>query len=455
FALALAALSLLVAFGSHSPFYGFLYAHLPLFNKFRVPVMVILLFQLAAALASAWGWSAILEGPPTASARPRPLPRLMLGAGVALVLVFLIGVLGRDAWRASYLHAVMSARPDLPEPAAAAAFSALVADLARASLLGLAAVALAWLAYRRRLSVQLASALALILLLIELWPVSGRVMNPVIGDVSAHNPDLGRDDVIEFLQQSGPPGSFRIWPVNDFQDNRFAGFGIASLGGYHAAKPRLFQDFLDSSLVNNLGWLRLLNVKYIVFSEAPEKPPQFLKLVHQGAGGSVFENLLALPRVTLVDRYRVVQPAQAILDSVRVGSTDPSDVMFLESDPGLHLAALAGGRASITSYRLNDVTVDVDVKGDALLRLADLWYPDWTVSVDQQPAKLLKADYLLRGVAVPAGHHVVRFVYRSASVSRGLMLSLVSFALALLLVLAGWLGPRAARARTRAAPEAT
>ena len=445
FALALGALALLIAFGSHSPLYGFLYDHLPLFNKFRVPVMVILLFQLAAALASAWGWSAILDGPDRAPAKPRAVSPLLTAAAAVLALTFLIGVLGHDAWRAAYVHAALAARPELGEGAASAAASALVADLARASLLGLAAVALAWLSYRRRLGANLASALALLLLLVELWPVSGRVMKPVIGDVSAHNPELGRDDVVDFLQRAGPAGSFRIWPVNEFQDNRYAGFGIASIGGYHAAKPRLFQDFLDSSLVNNLGWLRLLNVKYIVFTEAPQKPPQFLKLVHQGPGGSVFENLLALPRVTLVNRYRVVQPAHAILDSVRDGTSDAGAVTYLESDPHLGLATLTGGRATLTSYRLDDVTVDVDVPGAALLRLADLWYPDWTVTVDGKNAPLLKADYLLRAVAVPAGHHQVRFVFRSASVRRGLILSIVSLTLSLLMVLAGWLGARAGR----------
>jgi hypothetical protein len=454
FALALAALSVLIAFGSHSPFYGFLYDHLPLFNKFRVPVMVILLFQLAAALASAWGWSAILAGSNSAPAKREPLPHVLIAAAAALALMFVVGVMGQGAWRASYIHAALASRPELGEPAASAACSALVADLARASLLGLAAVALAWLTYRRRLAASWASALALVLMLVELWPVSGRIMKPVIGDVSAHNPELGRDDVVDFLQQAGPPGSFRIWPVNEFQDNRYAGFGIASIGGYHAAKPRLFQDFLDSSLVNNLGWLRLLNVKYIVFAEAPQTPPNFLKLVHQGPGGSVFENLLALPRVTLVDRYRVVQPAHAILDSVRDGAVDTSDLTYLETDPHLALAPLTGGRATITSYRLDDVTVDVDVPGQALLRLADLWYPDWTVTVDGRPEALLKADYLLRAVAVPRGHHQVRFVFHSAAVRRGLILSIGSFTIAILMVLFGWFTSRAGRAPRPEAAEA-
>ena len=62
FALALAGIALLIAFGHNSPVYGFLYAHLPLFNKFRIPVMVLLLFQLAACLGTAWGWSTVLDG---------------------------------------------------------------------------------------------------------------------------------------------------------------------------------------------------------------------------------------------------------------------------------------------------------------------------------------------------------------------------------------------------------
>ena len=71
FALVLAGLSLLIAFGRYFPLYGFLYDHLPLFNKFRVPVMVIILFQLAVALGTAWGWSAILPGGDPRAAEPR------------------------------------------------------------------------------------------------------------------------------------------------------------------------------------------------------------------------------------------------------------------------------------------------------------------------------------------------------------------------------------------------
>jgi hypothetical protein len=89
------------------------------------------------------------------------------------------------------------------------------------------------------------------------------------------------------------------------------------------------------------------------------------------------------------------------------------------------------------------VTIDVDTPGPALLRLADLWYPDWNAYVDGRRTPVLRADYLLRAVAVPAGRHRVEFRFESAAVRNGLLLSLAS----LLVVLAGfavswWLGRR-------------
>ena len=57
-------------------------------------------------------------------------------------------------------------------------------------------------------------------------------------------------ELIEFLEKVGPPGTFRILTPDDPLTTRFAGYGIASLGGYHAAKPRLFQDFADLTAAN-------------------------------------------------------------------------------------------------------------------------------------------------------------------------------------------------------------
>jgi Bacterial membrane protein YfhO len=299
-------------------------------------------------------------------------------------------------------------------------------------------VGLAWFASRRSLGAAVASVGVVLLALIELWPVSNRVMEPALGDPIQRNLELGRDDIVDFLQKAGPAGTFRVLPSQEFQSNRLAGFGIASVGGYHAAKPRLAQDFLDARLADHPAWMRLLNVRYLILPQQLPNAPPYLTLVHSGTSYTgqpsfVYENQLALPRATVVGAYRVVTPAIAILDSVAAHTVDAADVTYLEEDPKLTLGPVANAHADIASYRLNDVTIDVDTPGPGLLRLADLWYPDWTVTVDGKPARLLKADYLLRAVPVPAGKHRVVFRFESQAMRRGLMLSIGSLVVVLAL----------------------
>jgi hypothetical protein len=198
-------------------------------------------------------------------------------------------------------------------------------------------------------------------------------------------------------------------------------------------------------------------VRYLVECEARAQaipPPPELRPVFRSTRSDpnfgallVYEFPAALPRVMLLQNYAVVPDAKAIIDSISLRHRDVSAGTWLLEDPKLRLGPVAGGRADIVSYGLNRVTIDVDTPGPALLRLADLWYPDWKAYVDGGRTPVLRADYLLRAVAVPAGRHRVEFRYESAAVRNGLVLSLAS----LLVVLAAfavswWLGrrPRAA-----------
>jgi hypothetical protein len=413
------------------------------------------LFQVAAALGLAWGWSTVLEG--AGKARDRRLTRVMTVVAVVAAAGLIAGLAGPDLWRASYVawaeRARSAAGQQYSPELAAFAYQGFIGDLMRVSLLGLAAAALGMLALRGKLPASVATLGVLALLMIELWPVSGRVMQPVIGDPVRRNLELGRDDVIDFLEKAGSPGTFRILPLQEFQNNRFAGFGIASLGGYHAAKPRLYQDFYETVLSRdlNLSWLRLLNVRYIVSRGALQPLPPYLREVHSGSA-FVYENLVALPRATVVGRYRVIAPARAILDSVMAGTSESSEVTFLEQDPHLQLGPVTGARAEILSYGLNQVTVEVETPGPALLRLADLWYPYWTATVDDRDEPVLKADYLLRAVAVPAGRHRVVFRYQSPAIRRGLLLTGASLVVILLLFAVPPLVRRRVRPRSGEGP---
>jgi hypothetical protein len=405
---------------------------------------------------------------------------LVLGAVVAVVLA--LGVVGQGSWRDAYVRHALAVKgggavtlgaasgPEsyTPEEAAAAwrtFFSGIrpvaglsadlglpglgwVPGLVTACVLGLLALAVAWAARRRWLGASVATGLVLVVMLLELWPVSAHVMGPVVGPVASRDLDTGRDDVVRFLENAGPPGSFRIFTYRPDEPvpNRYAGFAISNLSGYHAAKPSLFQSLAEGHLDRyvDMEWLRLLNVRYLVECEARAQaipPPPDLRLVFRSAQSDpnfgallVYEFPAALPRVMLLQNYAVVPDAKAIIDSISLRHRDVAAGTWLMEDPKLRLGPVAGGHANIVSYGLNRVIIDVDTPGPALLRLADLWYPDWKAYVDGRPTPVLRADYLLRAVAVPAGRHRVEFRYESAAVRNGLLLSLAS----LLVVLAGF-----------------
>lgn len=446
FAAVLAAGSLLVAFGYHTPVYGFLYAHLPLFNKFRVPVMVVILFQIAAALALAWGWSDVLAARDADERRRAVVGRVLLGLAALVAVACVGGALTQGMWYGAYVNNAIAHSPDMPREVAGFAAQQFAGDLMRAGLLGLIALAAAWLVLQRRVSITLATGVALTALLVELWPVSGRVMKPVIGDPPGDVMEVGRNDTVRWLEEALPASEYRIFPLDEFQSNRFAGFGIPSVGGYHAAKPRLVQDLFDAEILSNPNWQRLLNLRFILIQRQYQQIPPYMRSVYEGTTNTVLLNEIALPRATVVGRYEVVQPARAIIDSVSSLVQDPAEVTRLESDPGLELGPVDGAAARITEYGLNRVTVEVSTPGPALLRLADLWYPDWKATVDGEPAPILRADYLLRAVPVPAGEHTVVFRFESPAIRNGLALTIVSFVLILGLLFAGWRQGRRPRA---------
>lgn len=463
FAGVIAVFALLVAMGSHFPLYGFLYKTLPLFNKFRIPVMILVLFQLAMAIAAAWGWGALVAMGRD-KGRQDTVDRILLGVAIGLALVGLFALFGTESFRGGYVTMALEHQPRLDPDAARAAFARFSGDLGKVAFLGLIVVGIAWLARRGRVPVAIASVAVLVLLLVELWPVSREVMTPTIADHVERDPNTGRDDVVEFLEKAGPPGTFRVYfPESElFRDNRLAGFGIATLGGYHAAKPKLFQDLLDTNAYMQLPWQALLNVRYVVFSR-PVSPTeigptwfQTLQQVHAGPGGTIYEYQLAMPRAMVVGAWEVVpDTGRQVIDSVSVVARNPATFTWLTQDPGIPSgAADSVGTATITKYGLHEVDVEVDVARPAVLRLADLWYPDWKVRVDGKPAPLLRADHALRAVAVPAGRHQVTFRYESSAFALGLWISIACVVIALLLLGASWwLGRRPAGGRAPARME--
>jgi len=166
------------------------------------------------------------------------------------------------------------------------------------------------------------------------------------------------------------------------------------------------------------------------------------------SGGQLFyRNRSALPRARLMSRYRLVDTLpggddlDSFLDGVQAGQIAVDSLVVLDREPVP--TPLAAGEPlpapEFLSDGLNEVVLRTAAPVPALLLLADMTIPGWSVTVDGQTAELLRADLILRAVALPAGEHEIRFVYRDPAVRRGLLLSLLGVAVLLLLgILPRW-----------------
>ncbi len=439
----LALVSLVVALGKHTPVYQWLYDVLPFFKKFRVPVMIVVVAHLGLAALAGFGIDVVRS-----ATRGRRWRQLVWVALAALVGAFVLGGPLKSAQARRFLESprvaavVHSGRAPvgdletLAENGALATHRDLMKNLALVAAVGGVGW---WVASRRRLA-WVAPAACLALFALDVVPIDWRLMQPMIHPEHVLKQVVEPDALAEFLRQPDEP-PFRVFPLEEFAQNRFATFGIRSVGGYHAAKPRAYQEFmtaigLDSRQVfaseAGLRWLDFLGVRYLLTAaQVPESERFGLAL---GGATRAYENHQALPLVFCVDEV-VVEPAgAATLQRLATPSFNPHRQAVVSDDVG-KLEAV--GQARVVSAALNSFTFELESAGRTLAVVSESYNPDWRVRVDGELAALVRVNHAFRGVVVEAGRHQVEMEFADRSVKTGRRVSWATALVCLALVLAG------------------
>jgi uncharacterized membrane protein YfhO len=135
---------------------------------------------------------------------------------------------------------------------------------------------------------------------------------------------------------------------------------------------------------------------------------------------------------------RIVDP---IFDPTRevVLSEAPTDLTAASESPR--------GEATITVFKPRQITVQAKAPQAGILLLNDRWHEHWHATVDGKPAPLLRANFLMRGVALPAGEHTVEFRFDPPHGALSVTLSAVGVGAVLLLALA-FVAPKPAAPKT-------
>ena len=152
----------------------------------------------------------------------------------------------------------------------------------------------------------------------------------------------------------------------------------------------------------------------------------------------------ALPRAKLYSQWETPASDAQSLQRLKDGAFDPMQKVLVSESIGASTANLGpAGTATILKYQAKKVVIQCQASSPSVLLLNDRWNPDWEVIVDHRKAKLLRANFIMRGVEIPAGQHEVEFYYNPPH--NTLYVSVASLAFAIGLV--SWLcfaGPKCA-----------
>ncbi|MBK7032872.1 MAG: YfhO family protein [Ignavibacteria bacterium] len=179
-------------------------------------------------------------------------------------------------------------------------------------------------------------------------------------------------------------------------------------------------------------------MKYIVSSQPLYQgvEPAFRSA---STGMMVYINQDVLPRAWFVDTVVVESNKRSILDKLRDGTFDARTTAYVESDFAgrSSLGTDSASSARVTGKGNQHLSIATSSAAPQLLVVSEVYYNEWHAYVDGVEVPMIKTDFVLRGVSVPAGKHNVEFKFISPAFEQGRTLSMASNAAAILIGLAG------------------
>ena len=309
--------------------------------------------------------------------------------------------------------------------------------------------------------------------LVDMWMVNKRYLNDKMFETPRLAEAMQKTDVDNYiLGKSGDKRDYRVlnYAVSTFNDNTTS-FFYSSVGGYHAAKLRRYQEMIEEHIVHEMPKVydviqsapldssAVGGIGYPVydFSKSTANVDSLLPVINmmntrwfilkgQNDVRIPIENNMAFGNAWFVDKMQTVNNANeeiAALHVVNPRHTAVVDKQF--ADIVKAPATLADSTCTITQTRLtcNEVDYDVDSKNGGLVVFSEIYYPGWTATIDGKEAPIGRANYILRCMNVPAGKHTIHMEFRPQTVEQTETIANISFyILIVILILAILFGRR-------------
>jgi len=302
-----------------------------------------------------------------------------------------------------------------------------------------------WAFWLKKLKARYALVIWVMLILTDLWTVNKKYLNDscFVSKKRAETPFSPTKADAVILKDKDP--YYRVLNLsNDPFSDPVTSYFHKSVGGYHGAKLRRFQEMIvynfsqdidkfitksDSlktdneldTLLSGLNTFNMFNTRYIIF--APEEAPVI--------------NKYALGNAWFVDNAKIVKNANEEIEAIKdisVQSTAVIDRIFEKNLTGKSFNKDIHSSVDLTSYAPNKLIYKSHCSSEQLAVFSEVYYPaGWIAKIDGIETPYFRADYILRSMVVPAGDHEIVFEFKPRSYKTG---STVSLASSILLILA-------------------
>ncbi|MCT4582249.1 MAG: YfhO family protein [Flavobacteriales bacterium] len=223
--------------------------------------------------------------------------------------------------------------------------------------------------------------------------------------------------------------NFRVFSVsNPFNESRTSYF-YKSLGGYHGAKLKRYQELIDSCLSkNNQKVMDMLNAKYVVqYQNDPKTGEQNNTLAQQR--GTALGNAWFVNDVNIVenaDEEIVALKEENGFDPANTAVVDKRYSDLLEKDELLKRDKAA--TITMESYAPNYLVYNTKSNTNQIAVFSEIFYDlGWEAYIDGEPVEHFRTNYVLRGMSIPAGEHKIEFKYSLKSYSVASIVSPLAF----------------------------
>ena len=454
--LAATVLSVLLAWGKNfMPFTNFFIDYVPMYAKFRTVASILVIAEFTIPLLAMLALKKIVDEPEILTKRIKTVYiSFGLTGGIAILFALFPTLFFSDFISSNEMKALMTLPQEYVNPVIdnlrdmrEAVFTA---DCWRSALVVVIGTLCLLLFKARKLKANYTVGAIIVLCLIDLWQVNKRYLNNDMfvpkSEREAPIQETETDRII--LQDKTDLGNYRVLNLasNTFNENETSYFHN-SIGGYHAAKLRRYQDMIDMYIAPEMGSLmqavaqaggdmskvngdsifpvlNMLNARYFIL---PLQDGQTVPVQNPYVYGPAW----------YVDNLTYVDNANAEIE--RVGKMDirheaVADKRF-EAQLKTAVKQDSTSVVKLTSYMSDRLTYDVNSSKGGVIVFSEVYYPGWTATVDGQPVELGRVNYLLRAVNVAPGKHKIELAFHPKSVTTTETIAYVAYAVLLLAIL--------------------